>query len=342
MKSIKLLTAMMFVSLLTHATVRTVNNAGGAQFGDLASAITAASSGDTIYVCGSASAYVGTNTNKTNLVFIGAGYNPQKQNPLKSTITNAWSIGNGNSVIGFDLVGNIAFPTNSVSNVKISRCRVTGFNSTNNTFTNCMFDNCIWANLTISSPFISQIFNGMVLSNCLFYAPSSYAQNIFNGNTLTGSGATVDHCAFIKDGTPINFFGGTPNATGFVFTNNIFINVTPATTGTSYQYTSNYSSVALSPTYGTGNLTGTIWPFVTPQASVTGTFQYAWDFHLAVGSPLVGAGTFGSEMGLYGGNVPFNGSGEAPIPQIDILMLNGTQFTPGGPMGIQFQSTIGN
>ncbi len=332
----------MFVSLFTNATVRTVNNAGGAQFGDLISAITAATSGDTIYVCGSASTYSGATTNKTNLVFIGAGYNPQKQNPLKSTITNAWILGNGNAVIGFDLVGSIGFSNPSISNLKISRCKVSSFNSTNNTFTNCMFDNCIWTSLTLSSPFTSQTFNGLVFSNCLIYMTSSYGQNIFNGNTLSGSGVTIDHCAFIKDGAAINFFGGTPNATGFVFTNNIFINVTPATAGTSYQYTSNYSSATLSPTYGIGNITGTTWPFVTPQASVTGTFQYAWDFHLAAASPLIGAGTFGSEIGLYGGNVPFNGSGEAPIPQIDILMLNGTQFTPGGPMGIQFQSTIGN
>ncbi len=315
------------------ATVRTVNNNGGGQFFDIGSAVTAASSGDTIYVCGSSSSYFGTNISKTNLVFIGAGFNPAKQNPVKTVMVNSWTIGNGNTVIGFEL-SNIAFATTSPTSIRFSRCRMAGFNSTNNTFVNCMFDNCLWAGF-INPPFTNQFLNGLVISNCLFYAISGAS---IIQNTLLNGSVFIDHCIFIKDGSTIPLVSGSTSVNGYNFTNNIFMNVTLPLSA-AYQYTNNYSASDLS-LLGTGNITGTTWPFITPQASVTGAFQYAWNFHLPPGSPLSGIGSFGSDLGIFGGANPYKTDGEPPIPQIDIMMLNGTQFTSGGTLNLQFQSSV--
>ena len=335
MKKIKLIAFLFIATLASNATVRTVNNNGGAQFTDLPSAITAAVSGDTIYVCGSATAYSGTITTKTNLVFIGAGYNPQKQNPVKTNVSGSWYIGNGNTVSGFE-INNIGNSSSTMTNVKISRCKLGPLNGAI-TYVNCMFDNCLLSTI-VSAPFSSSTFNGLIFSNCLFHATTT--TSIINVCVISGN-LTFDHCAFIKEGGAINLSNTNMGSSGGVFTNNIFVNIIPPTSGTNYQYTSNYSSANLS-AYGSGNIVYSTWPFVTPQASVTGTFQFTWDFHLTAGSPLITAGTFGTEIGLYGGPVPFIPSGEPPVPQIDIMMLNGTQFTPGGTMGVQFQSTIGN
>lgn len=334
MKTIKLFIILLLASGIVNATVRTVNNAGGAQYTDLALAISAAISGDTIYVCGSVTGYTGTATTKTNLVFIGAGYNPQKQNPLKTLVSSSWYFGNGNTIIGFE-ISNIGNNSSTVSNIKFSRCKINGMNAST-TFVNCMFDNCLWANA--NAIFNGFTYSGCIFSNCIIHSSSANAP--FINCSVTGN-VTFDHCAFIKEGSPINLFNSLTGTSGFIFTNNIFINFTPPTSGYNFQYTNNYSPANLSP-YGTGNITGATWPFVTAQGIVTGTFSFLWDFHLLGGSPLIGAGTFGSEIGLYGGPVPFKSDGEPPIPQIDIMMLNGTQFIPGGTMGVQFQSTIGN
>lgn len=322
------------MALNCWSTVRTVNNNGGAQFTDIGSAVTAAVIGDTIYVCGSSTAYFGTNITKTNLIFIGAGFNPAKQNPVKTFLSNAWTLGNGNTVIGFELFS-ITFANTTPTGIRFGRCRMGTFNSTNNTFVNCMFDNCLWSTV-INPPFSNQFFNGVIISNCLFHL--TVGSSVFSGMTISGS-STVNHCAFIKEGTTANLLNLPSNLTGFNFTNNIFMNVNPLSAGTSYQYTNNYSSVNLS-AYGTGNITGTTWPFVTPQASVTGAFQFAWDFHLAPASPLMGVGSFGADLGIFGGANPYKVDGEPAIPQMDIMMLNGTQFTSGGTMNLQFQSSV--
>lgn len=334
MKKINFLIVALLMALNCWSTVRTVNNNGGGQFTDIGSAVTAAVIGDTIYVCGSSTAYVGTNITKANLIFIGAGFNPAKQNPVKTVLSSPWTIGNGNALIGFELNG-IVFASTTPTNIRFGRCRMGTFNSTSNTFVNCMFDNCLWTTLTFP-PFSSQFFNGVVISNCLFHITSS--ASIFSSITIAGS-STVNHCAFIKEGVAGNLFGTVPSTNGLNFTNNIFMNVNPLAASTTYQYTNNYSSVNLS-SFGTGNITGTTWPFVTPQASVTGAFQFAWDFHLAPASPLMGVGSFGADLGIFGGANPYKTDGEPAIPQMDIMMLNGTQFTSGGTMNLQFQSSV--
>jgi len=69
-----------------EATVLTVNNTGGAQFTTIQSAVVAANPGDTIYICGSSTGYAGPTTRKSDLTFIGTGFNVMKQNALKSFV----------------------------------------------------------------------------------------------------------------------------------------------------------------------------------------------------------------------------------------------------------------
>lgn len=88
-ESILAFAAAMMFAVICNATVRTVNNnfSGPGQFTTIDAAIAASSDAvmDTILVAGSSNLY-GAFTITKRVCIIGTGWNPQKQNPLRSTI----------------------------------------------------------------------------------------------------------------------------------------------------------------------------------------------------------------------------------------------------------------
>jgi len=95
----KYLFMLLFTGLAVYAqaTVRTVSNnpANPAQYADIATAVAASSSGDTIYIHGSPIAYTGPSVSNKKIAYIGPGYKPDKLLP------NAATIG------GFNLIGDL-------------------------------------------------------------------------------------------------------------------------------------------------------------------------------------------------------------------------------------------
>jgi hypothetical protein len=332
MKKFTIVVFLTWHSMIAYSSVRTVNNLGGAQFVDIQSALNASSAGDTIYICGSTAAYAGPTAIKNNIVFIGTGFNVQKQNPIKSTITGTFKVGDGNSLIGLEILGQVSFLDGNTG-LTIQRCRMAQNFDSNSPYRcfNMKIDRCIINQFL----FIFNRISNLVLTNTIFYTSSVFNQVISADNAL------VDHCVF-EGGSSNQSVFSVPPPSGFTFTNNIFYGMNPnAVAG--YNYINNYSPVNYLNNYGTGNIISSVWPFVASQGTTVGfSFQYSYDFSVLPSSQAHNAATDGTDLGAYGGATPYTGSGEPGIPQIDVLNIVGSQFAPGGTMNIQFQSTIGN
>src|SRR5438105_1758827 len=124
----KLILLALLISAYCNATVRTVNNNNPSpgQFTTFSAAQSAALAGDTIYFSGSPTTYTGISPTK-QLTLIGTGHNPDKQNPLVSTIDliNVTS----SSAAGSKFIGLKALLANG------------GAFANNLTYQNCFFSN---------------------------------------------------------------------------------------------------------------------------------------------------------------------------------------------------------
>lgn len=336
------ITAALFISSFSlFATIRTVNNQGGAQFTDIGSAITAASSGDTIYIHGSSAYYCIPSTVKDNLTFIGPGFNPQKQVPNIANITcGLWPVGDNNTFIGLEIQGFMSNPNCNycrMESLTVKRCRVYG-NLTAGCayFSNILYENCVFMNMALftsngncgpAAPIYSATIRNCIFYNSVLWANVSYVINVL-----------VDHNVFISTGggSVISTLAN-PQAS---FTNNIFNNCTATVSGGGggLTYNNNFSTTQnLNINSGTGNLQGANPQFVNYPG---GAFTYSHDYHLAAGSPCIGTGTGGGDMGVYAGLTPFFADGTPPIPQISLFNILGTQVPSGGAVNIQFQSKV--
>lgn len=323
------------------ATIRTVNNLGTAQFSDIGSAITASSKGDTIYIHGSPYGYSISPTYvfKDSLTFIGPGFNPTKQNPHVAYIASRWWAGHNNTFIGLFMqdVGHNPV-TGHYLNTRFIRCRIKAMYGLceNNYISNMLFDGCILEgfilfNVVPASCNGSRNFYGATIRNCLFYGAYIYGGGYNSFNDLV-----VENCIFYHGNpstivTPIN---GT-------FTNNIFVNanVDPAN-NPGVVFNNNFSTTEnLNVSGNSGNVQGTSPSFVNAPG---GTFAFSHDYHLATGSPCLGTGTGGTDMGIYSGAAPFHMDGASSIPQINYFNVLGTQILQGNSIKVSFQSVIKN
>lgn len=337
MKQVKLTLTFVLLCVICKATVRTVNNNGGGQFSTIEAAVVASSAvtSDTIYVCGSAISYAAPTTRKDNLTFIGAGFNPQKQLPVKTTIaaTPAFNVANNNKLIGMEILPQINY-VSGVTAITILRCVIATAMVGNSPYVmgNVSIDKCI---ISTGQLLANGTISNLLVTNSIFYSPSS---NIPFISLLSVGSGIVDHCTFIQ-ATGSTTIILNPPLTGFSFSNNLYFNSTPGYT-TNYSYYNNQSSASNLNSSGSGNITSAIYPFVQAQGTVTGAYQFAWNFQVLPGSTAHNAATDGTDIGAYGGPTPFKFDGEPAIPQIDIMNLQGTQFAPGSTIQLNFQSSV--
>ncbi len=330
MKNTLITFALLTIAACASATVRTVNNNGGAQFIAIDAAVLASSPGDTVYVCGSATAYVPATTVKNNITFIGTGFFPQKQNPVKSTITSGlFNIGNNNKLIGLVINSNLAY-ANGTTDLTVERCYGENSISGSGVLTNFTMNNCVWKDI---------LFNGNNVTNALithsvFYFTGSTSVPFVNWGTP--GNVLVDYCTFIQPTGGASNVLFNPPVSGFTFNNNVFFNSWPHNTA-SYTYNYNMAAIAV---VGSTNIASTAWPFQETQGNVTGAFNYFWNLNVLSSSPAHNASADGNDMGIYGGIFPFQSDGEPAIPQIDVMTTTGTQFAPGSSMQIHFQSSV--
>jgi hypothetical protein len=335
---------------ITNATVRTVSNdaAGGAQYGSLQAAYDASSNTDTLLVEGTDAVYGSNVTGQwaKNLVVIGIGFNPLKQNPRRAKFSHFINCCNPNrftflsgasgskfygieftfALLNHEFISNITF-----EDCKFNQdCSFTNLGTSGIIFKNCIFSS---GSGIIFSP--SGSHSNILISNCIFDGiVNTYA---IHGDSNPFLVLTVDHCLFLCDNSVP--FRNLKNA---LIKNCIFMNNATIEEGTSSAntYLNNLSRLGGFPS-GSGNIANTNPNFVT---YTPGTYySSSHNYNLQSGSAAIGTGSDGTDIGVNGGFTNFNESGEVLVAPIvrSVNILN-TTVAPNGTLNIQISASKPN
>ncbi|MCH8569089.1 MAG: hypothetical protein LAT67_12520 [Balneolales bacterium] len=319
-------------------TVHVVNNTSGAPDGSnvyasIQEAIDAASDGDVLHIIPSGDSYGNFTLNKSLQIY-GIGFNPDTDAPGRSlvgqiTITSSGSNSSIEGVVASTI--NFEDPQEfTVSNILIQKSRINGLRIPDNPSDEqqvaglILQGNIIHAssvnNSSIDFPTDSKVSN-FVVSN-----------NIFTGNNhriKAGNGAIFRNNLFLSDGSSASYtFLTLRNA---LVANNIFLGSRPndftqavSITETSFQNNLSFGSsndefpLETNDNSGSGNLVNIDPQFASLDAS-DDVWQFSsWDATLESGSPAIGAGTDGTDLGIFGGSNPLDMTG-VPLPLIQLL-----------------------
>lgn len=314
--------AFSFVS--TNATIRRVNNntgivpVAGLVYVSLGAALADAINDDTLYIEPSPVSY-GNVTLSKRVTIIGNGFevgknlaefSPLPYNLNLSKLDNfTFLAGSENSqIIGLRLANNANVNANGV---QIKRCMFDadlGFGAAN-----ILVDQCFFG-------FLASIFSGgtnNVVKNCIL------GENI----------QTVDNVLF--DQCYINSFHSS-FVTNCTFTNCIIKDIPancPLTN--SFSFCIKIGTGTTFPTPGiNNNLEGIpMEDLFVDTDPMTPTPIKEKDFRLKSGSPAIGSGTAGQDIGPFGGATPYRLSGQPPIPIITNFFLSTTGSTTSGLTG---------
>lgn len=213
-------------------------------------------------------------------------------------ISNGLSYGNGTSV--------------AIRNHYFLRCNIGGtFNlavSGTNTISNHVFKECI---INILSATNATIPNNIIFTNCFFnFMGSLRGSNIYITNCIIGNSNVfqygtsrnllIENTIFMR--TSADHFQSLESS---IINNCIFFSAT--VTWGSNSGVDNILSQNCAGTFESGVCTG---------------FSYAGDYHLITGSPGIGAGTDGTDIGVYGGSSPFKDGGLPVIPNIKAFSVS--------------------
>jgi len=346
------------------ATVRTVNagisgypNPG--QYNSISAAITAASAGDTLMIAGSTPYDVAGFTVSKQLVFIGAGYNPQNSDHLTTIVSGTVTL-NASST-GSVFMG-LVFSSQLTSTANLS----------NITFKRCYFGNGMYNGYTMAN---------LLMTECVVYGQfqmntttttTNIKNNVFIGDIgagayklYIGNGAatdTIDHNTFINGkngsvtGSTFATGSGFMRCNSAIITNNIFYNlpvfsatILPSCTGNYFNNNicfrsgTTLSTMPQTGNFGSGNINNTDPQFTTIFSSATNVYLdfNADNIRPATGSPCLSAATDGTSIGATGGRYPVYLStntvltGEPPVPSVrSINITSSTVVAPGTPVNV--------
>ncbi len=374
MRKLLLYSILFFVARSANATIWPVDNSGinpGA-LSNLQNVIdNYALSSDTIMVSGSPNSYGDISITKP-LTIIGSGYNNLSG---VNTIANYVHIQSSNVFFtGFNLTARIAFeasnaPGNNLTNVTVERCSsILSFFFEGGPFNNPYLMQNITIRNTISENaalFISQntnhdwiLFDSLIMENNIFYLPAFYnwGGNITGANTIivrnnlfaNGDNGQNTNTLFFYRFTSTNFHDA-------ILYNNIFYDCNP-TGSVNCTFMNNL-------TYGNG--TGNPQPFGAPFGTGSNDtlpgpvnnniysqdpafvnyaplqpFSYSLDFHLNPGSPCLGTGLGGTDIGIYGGLYPFNVGAGPDLPVVDFVNIINPSLQQTSTLYLQFDARV--
>jgi hypothetical protein len=360
-------TILVIVSLPCMATIRTVNNKGGAQYISLQAALDAAVHGDTIYVHGSTLSY-GDASVKKRVVLIGAGFKPINQQNLPSTISNLYLIrDNGTSdatasvICGFAisaLYGSSGASGLTINNVRIFRNSIGTVYAGGNGISN---EGWLIYNNRFNTVYGSG--NGGTSKNIAIQ--NNFARYVYN---MSESSVLIDHNVFIGSGNFYNVYYAT-------ISNNIFIRTSGEVYGDNVNYCTftnnitNLTTVAATNRYspGTdfvGTYTGTGGGANTGANNIRGVdiqlenvtdlnnFSDVFNYRLKSSSPAKGAGSDGTDLGVYAPPYPFPSGGAPgsgfdtsptpPVPQVLEVNIQNATINPNGTLTVKVKASINN
>ncbi len=329
----KTITSTLLFALLainSFATVITVSNNPNSpgQYNNLQTAIDAATNGDTLYVHGSPTNY-GTIYLNRNLTLIGTGYNPQKDNPLVSSIATLYldSVpgikGCSNSrIIGFNITSQLVQGPNAYAfnNVTIALNRIAQIQIQASSANGIIIKQNI-----INYMYSIQNCNNLIIRNNILYYTTSYFQNC-NSVLITNN---LYFYQSVSTGAVVQDFS--------TITNNIFLNVHPNTSFSTFNnnliFNSGNDVLPYGNNTGTGNINGSAPVFVNVPDLIGVNLNY--NYRLTATSAGHNAGTDGTDIGPFGGLDPLpNLYGTPPVPQIKIFNITNSVVTPSTPLEI--------
>ncbi|NDA64749.1 MAG: hypothetical protein EBX50_22380, partial [Chitinophagia bacterium] len=290
-------------------------------FTTIQAAQNAAAAGDTLYIHGSLTQYTGGTIEK-QLVIIGEGALPNKNFkfiPQIAGLTFGFNANNtvsssGSKIYGCALgiiIGTNSAATQAVNNITIQRCNMnnlifSGYQSSPNT--GLLISNNVINYITAGVIANSVIRNNIVIS-VSYVGDQSTSAWVFTNNIVLG------YFAFNQYATVTNniFYRATSNADNLYLQNNAYCTISKNL------YLDATGSTTITPSdivYGTNNGGNNILNqdpfFVNPDVNIISySFTYPTDadptanFRLQANSPAIGYGTDGTDLGIYGGAVPF-------------------------------------
>ncbi|MCB9188682.1 MAG: hypothetical protein H6599_05300 [Flavobacteriales bacterium] len=334
------------------------------QYISLQDAVDNANANDTILVAGSPSHY-GTVINSSKaLTIIGAGINnPNGYNTeinyLHFTRASSSVSATGSKLIGVRIINvlylnpeYLASGTNkSLEDIVIERCHVGNIDmqggSVNPTiFTNILIKNCILSTVGLYGDVKNNI---RILNNIITSGSIRQTKNADNSNVLVANNIFLWNDQFAFFTSP----GSAAQSTfpGMVVNNNIFYYASPNTECHNCSFSNNITYNNLDDTLlGSGNPGSTgganqigVDPEFVNYPIAGASFDYVYDFHLQPGSPGIGAGSDGTDIGIYGGVAPFTDAADVganpAIPQmLEITTPLGSTVSKGTNLNVTFKS----
>jgi hypothetical protein len=349
--------ALFIMANTANATTYTVSNNANrpAQFTDLQIAIDSASAGDTLLITGSTTDY-GSATLYKPLVLIGeshniaSGYARTYISYLYLNRLNSSLSASGSSIQGIyldyvyingDFSGSTA-GQESMTNIQFDRCDFyyLGLNDNSGTISNVVVKNSLFRYyLQIAEASLSNV----LFQNCVFNGSYIYgagtgtgAAQYYNGNLV------IRNCLFLNktDYTFYNFSGG-------VIENCIFYKAEPrgsqgasnSTFNNNLTYLNNNNVIPYTTNVGSGNIVNAN-PNFSNYPQLGGAWATTHNYSLLAGSPAIGTGTNGTDIGLKGGVLPVSNIPLTPKnPAVTSLVIPQTSVPVGGTLQIQIQAT---
>lgn len=297
----------------------------------LATAYTAAQSGDTLYLSGHT--FTPPSAFDKQLTIFGAGHY------VDSTLATGKTFINGSVTLsenadlfhieGVEITGNFAISTNhSVNNAVVKRCKINGTFNALGDLSNPTSNLSLIGNVILNRLNLENIQNSLLSNNIISNTFQGSNGNLINNNIIMGFiwGSSMDYLFFGSNNTLNNniilwegYFANV-NGSGNIFNNNLYVEPAP-----------DYGATATS----TGNYTGILQSAIF--VNQTGTaFNYTHDYHLQ--NPTTYIGTDGSQVGIYGGTFPYK-EGAVPLnPHIQLKNITPTTDSNGN---LQIQIQVG-
>lgn len=334
-KQLILVTTLAMVALTNvQAKIWRVNNMPGvnANFMTLQAAHNGAKSGDTLYLEGSPTSYGGLKCSK-GLFILGPGYFLNQNLNLQANSLEA-SVG----TIDLDLGSS----GTTLSGLSISDLNISSGNIVIRR--NCIYGNINFVNSSSANIFITQnyINSGRIVNDL----SSSISNLSISNNYINGSVFLSYNISAVISNNIIRSFLSVYNST---ITNNIIFQDFVINSNNSYS--NNISVAGASKTVGTANgnqsnvavnsigaveaNTFVVEPNVSSSDAKPFTDDSRWQ--LKPGSPLLTAGTGGTQVGIFGGSSPYVLSGIPTVPTITKLVLSATGSS-SVPLNVTFSA----
>lgn len=304
---------------------------------DLQECIDAASNGDMIHIIPAANHY-GTVTIDKELHLVGSGWVPDNQSGLTSKVFQInFDAGSSNSTLNGLVItrsdnssvyiGVIGAPVDTVENIEIKNCLIKSLTQNNTLIPkNMIIRNNIfygtgnyYAGVVLKFQTGAGMTENLLISNNIICP--GYLSSFYSSSNITVANQTIIANNLIYGDNGANAFGQPSNAFGTIIncfiSNNVFFG-TAANGSASYGnvFSNNLTkycgsgctfpptSTSLPNNTGINNLSNTDPLFTT--ISVTTYWSISFDLSVTDDSPLIDAGSDGTDIGITGGSYPFN------------------------------------